>query len=338
MMINLEEFGELISKQEWAEKDGEIEYFNYLGKNKTYADDKFIFVRGERNGNKEFKLAVSIPEYESLPEIKFSTMGITSFSHILSIADAIRSGNGESLPVVIFGYHNAEEKDEETFQVKINEDTLLTILTIDKDHELIADKRYFADEKNKKDDPASSDFVAHYEFHDYGIYFEEVNESKLYLLNDEKSCFPESSKIELSNIIKNPLITTHIPNLNNLSGLIQFFNDGYVIYRIEPIYDDYGLVKDELYCLYEAYSFDEFEYPVFASSMHPFYFDNFDTGILPGPNRYCVDQIDRSIDLEDNTLIYSREIYEIKDEERRKLQELILEAKEKNEPCIPVID
>lgn len=335
MMINLEEFGELISKQEWAEKDGEIEYFNYLGKNKTYAGDNFIFVRGERNGNKEFKLAVSIPEYESLPEIKFSTMGITSFSRILSIADAIRSGNGESLPIVILGHHNVEEKDEETFQVKINENT---ILTIDKDHELITDKKYFADEKNKKDDPASSDFITHYEFHDYGIYSEEAEESKLYLLNDEKSCFPESNNIELPNIIKNPLITTHIPNLNNLSKLIQFFNDGYEIYRIEPIYDEYGLVKDELYCLYEAYSFDEFEYPVFALSMHPFYFDNFDTGILPGPNRYCVDQIDRSIDLEDNTLIYSREIYEIKDEERRKLQELILKAKEKSEPCIPVID
>jgi hypothetical protein len=334
-MINLEEFGELISKQEWAEKDGEIEYFNYLGKNKTYAGDNFIFVRGERNGAKEFKLAVSIPENESLPEIKFSTIGITSFSHILSIADAIRSGNGESLPIIILGYHNAEEKDEETFQVKINENT---IFTIDKDHELIVDKKYFADEKNKKDEPGLSDFVTHYEFHDYGIYTEEVGESKLYLLNDEKSCFPESNSIELSDIITSPLIYTPIPNLTNLSRLIQFFNDGYEIYRIEPIYDDYGLVKDELYCLYESYSFDEFDCPVFVSSMHPFYFDNFDTGILPGPNRYCVDQIDRSIDLEDNTLIYSREIYEIGDEERRNLQELILKAKKKNEPCIPVID
>ena len=334
-MINLEEFGELISKQEWVEKDGEIEYFNYLGKNKTYAGDNFIFVRGERNGDKEFKLAVSIPEYESLPEIKFSTIGITSFSHILSIADAIRSGNGESLPVVIFGYHNAEEKDEETFKVKINENT---IFTIDKDHELIVDKKYFANEKNKKDEPGLSDFVTHYEFHDYGIWMEEVGESKSYLLKDEKSTFPESDNIELSEIVKIPAISTTIPNLRNLPRLIQFFNDECEIYRVEPIYDGHGLVKDELYCLYESYSFDEFDYPVFTASMHPFYFDNFDTGILPAANKFSIDQIERSIDPEENMLIYSREIYEIEDEVKiLKLQKLIIEAKNKNEPCIPVI-
>lgn len=328
MMINLEEFGELISKQEWAEKDGEIEYFNYLGKNKTYADDKFIFVSGEKRKNQGYNCTVLIPDDNS--KVELFTPNIVSFSEILSLANAHKSSDGHSAPVSVYTYNNATEKDEETFQVKINDNT---VFTVDKNHDLITDKKYFANEKED-----SSDSSTHYEFHDYGIYSEEVGELKLYLLNDEKSCFPESNNIELSNIIKNSLITTNIPNLNNLSRLIQFFNDGYEIYRIEPIYDNYGLVKDELYCLYEAYSFDEFEYPVFASSMHPFYFDNFDTGILPGPNRYCVDQVDKSIDLEDNTLIYSREIYEIKDEERRKLQELILEAKEKSEPCIPVID
>ena len=73
--------------------------------------------------------------------------------------------------------------------------------------------------------------------------------------------------------------------------------------------------------------------------MHPFYYDNFDAGILPAANKFSIDQIDRSIDPEENMLIYSREIYEIKDnEKRRELQDLILEAKKKNEPCIPVID
>ena len=328
-MINLEEFGELISKQEWAEKDGEIEYFNYLGKNKTYAGDNFIFVSGEKRKNQGYNCTVLIPDDNS--KVELFTPNIVSFSEILSLADAHKSSDGHSAPVSVYTYNNATEKDEETFQVKINENT---ILAIDKDHELISDKKYFATEKEN-----SSDFSTHYEFHDYGIYTEEAGESKSYLLNDEKSCFPESDVIELSEIVKIPAISTSIPNLNNFPGLIRFFNDEYEIYRVEPIYDYHGLVKDELYCLYESYSFDEFDYPVFTASMHPFYYDNFDAGILPAANKFSIDQIDRSIDPEENMLIYSREIYEIKDnEKRRELQDLILEAKKKNEHCIPVID
>lgn len=341
-MINLEEFGELISKQEWAVKDGEIEYLTYLGKNKTYADNKFIFAKVERSGYTEFNCSIMVPEHESTseiieegPEIKFTTSKITSFSHILSIADAIRSGNRESLPIVILGYHNATEKDEDAFQIKINENT---IFCIDKDHELITEKKYFADEKSKND-IASDNFTAHYEFHDYGIYVSsETNESKSYLLNDEKSCFPESSNIELTDIIKNPLIPSQIPNLNDLPGLVKFFNNEKEVSHFEISYDEYGLPNNSYYCLYEAYKFDEYEYPVFAASLHPFYFDNFDSGILPGMDKFCIDQIDRSIDNE-NILIYSREIYEIKDKViLKELQNLIIEAREKNEPCIPVIE
>jgi hypothetical protein len=279
-----------------------------------------------------FSCKVSVPEDDSIPEIDLVTTNINSLSHILSIADSIKTNGAGVVPTNVFTYLNAKEKDQETFQVKINDNT---IFTIDKANELITDKKYFADEKINAD---SITPVSYYEVHYYGICADEVNELKSYLLNDEKSCFPESDVIELSEIVKISAISTSIPNLNNFPRLIQFFNDECEIYRVEPIYDVHGLVKDELYCLYESYSFDEFDYPVFVASMHPFYFDNFDTGILPGPNRYCVDQIDRSIDLEDNTLIYSREIYEIGDEERRNLQELILEAKKKNEPCIPVID
>lgn len=323
-MIDLNEFGELISKQEWISSKGKIENFIYLGTNKTYSGDKYVIIDGEDKGDGRYNCLIYIPEEtnEAIGNINISD--ISTLSKILSISDEIKNDTIN----VVYTYQNAKEKGIDTYKVKLNSSVELEL---DKDVTVVTDKKYFVKEIHQDQKEI------HYELHDYGFVCTEADESKTYFLNDVKSCVPESNSIILTDIITNPDIATSIPNLTNLPRFTSYHYDKDLKFLSYFTYDEYGILKDGTDCLYEAYCFDEYDNPIFISSLHPLYFDNFDTGLVPGKNKFCVEQIDRALD--SDIIIYSKEVYDIKDPDKiKELVELIKESKLKNEPCIAPIE
>lgn len=323
-MINLADYGKLIMKQEFTVDARENKIINalYLGRNENYDEDSIITIIMDPNEHGGFKCTVA----SNKGVVTCLTSNVDTVNRILSVAECADS-EGENTPVSICSYNNAMYKTDDSYTVTVNG----VGLEIDKNKKLVLDSKYFADE-----DLDTLNFSTHYEFHRYGVYCDDKdNNNRMYLLRDQFTSDDSTTSIELGKIKDKQCICSVIPNLNHIPENIVFYSDSEVTYRDDIQTDQFNVIYNCDNNLYEIYTSDEYDTPIFVSSMHPFYYDNFDTSIIPSRNRYCVDQIDRSLDDGEFIIIYSREVYDI-DNIDKLLKDIEL-AKDKKEPSIPII-
>ena len=318
-MINLQDYGELSMKQEFFINNNKIVNALYIGHNEMYDVSSFITIEIDKL---EYGYKCTVNS-NNKSKNEFKVNNIYTVNKLLSIAD-----HDIDVPVKIYSYDNSEKTEDDTFLVELNNISL----EIDKNKKLVIDGKYYANEVID-----NLVYQTHYEFQDYGIYCNDSNKEITYLLNGQNTSTYGIDCIELTKIRKNIDKCTVIPNLQDNVGRVIFYNDREIVYSDDLTYDNFGIVKSGDNMLYEAYTTDEFDTPIFISSLHPFYYDNFDTNLI-GINKYCIDQINRVFDSDDEIYIYTREVYDIDNEHLKKLLEEINKAKESKEPSIEILN
>ena len=335
-MLNLENFGKMIMKEEFVvnTKTHEVIDGLYLGEDEIYHNG-IIGLDITYMGKLTYKTIISKinKDEDSIQDKEIFTAKINNLRSLLAAEDAL-TDEGFEAPS-LYTWENSNNKDEEFFTFRFNG----IDLNCPKEHNLLVDKFVLLEFQKQESfaDQIINSKISEFHNHNYGLMLNRNDIFELqYYLNDESRLENGVNAIVTGQYVKNPNISLDLPNLSIMVENILFYNDDKKVAEVELRYDDDGLVKGGSSCLYESYTIDGFNKPVFSSSLHPFYFDTFDTGLIGyNGNRFCIDQINRYLD--DDLLEYTREVYEIDSDKKQDLLEEIKKAQESKEHVIPTI-
>lgn len=333
-MLELEKYGKTVIKEEFIvnTKTNEVVSGLYIGTDNMYFDGIVGLDINYCFRNTYKVIITKMNTNEELEDKILYTGSIKTLRHLLSSEYALND-DGYDAPT-LHTWKNSSVKDDEFYTIIFNGIEIIC----PKEHNLLGDKffllEYSSDEVFGKQ--AVDGTIIEYYCHDYGLCTYDLSDSKIYYFINNSKLENNIDRIEISDIIKNPNISLSLPNISYMPKTISYYDHNKLVKSITLEYDDYGLVKGGENSLYEFYTLEYFDKPVFATSLHPFYFDTFDTGLVGyNDNKFCIDQVNRYLD--EDLIEYTRDVYEIDPDKKEELLAEIKNIKELHEHAIPTI-
>ena len=329
--INLEDYGEIISTEEYLiDKEYKlISSFLYEGNVDTkYTEGKIeinsSFIREDDISKYEVCIEHKCKDSNNIAILRFNTKKLLPLYEYKNIIEDILSNKSKDikLPAKKYTYESASEKTENDFTINVTCNNTDVSFIFEKGYELIVDGRvvfgkkdndktilYIIGDKSYKkienDMSGNIDTISYVDF--------SCNEPYVVNLSDYKS---------------NSSICYLISHLMTVPEKMTINNNQNIIFE----YDEYGLLISSSIdsVLNEGVFFNDNDLD-YKLSVHPLYYDNFNTELIHGNNIYCLDIL---INESDKYYKYIRQLYRI---DPLKIIKLDLDLKEGENSKYPVI-
>ena len=336
--INLKNFGKIISTEEYIiDKEKKVvAQFNYKGKDvetKDTTGDILIsatYIKDDNNERNEVNIKQKAKKSGKIANITFnSAPRVLPLYAYKNIIEDIFSDKSKDLILTAkkYTYESSTSKSEKDFDISITCNNTDVTLTFDIDYEVLVDGRVVIARKGKE---------------------KEI----LYIIGDksykkiENNCsgnidtityvdfsYPDEPKVITFNTFDvNDNILAFIshymvlPYAMNIDGINNQFD-----------YDEYGLLySSSLHnVLNEGIYLDDKDKTLdYKISIHPLYYDDFNSELIYGNNLYCLDQIENE---SERFVKVTRRVYKIDDNKLEELDSLLRDAEYSDHPVADLI-
>ena len=307
--IILEKYGKIECIEEYYinKNNSDISYFYYFSNNKNtkVSEGKIEIECSLLDSKYETNIKHNKKDSDKIINCNFNTLSLFSLDKYIDYIELMLN-NTNSLSAIFHNYDNSNIKTENGYEVELDINNLsISIGPFDKDISTIVDGRCVKIYENNK-------IVGMYILSDNGYRFIELDD-KNQIISMQNIVFTGNNDykdIELSNILYNDSYLHNVPNLSILPTHIKIDDINFDIF-----YDKLGLPKytneSENNILYEEVK-DSNNELLYISSLHPMYFDKFDTLLSYSDKLYCLDII--IFDYDDENIKYTRTVYKIDDD------------------------
>ena len=332
-LLNLDDYGEEVLTSEYFidKQHGIISDFN-IKRNNTetrYTKGDFVisgsFISDEEGSRYETDILHVDKETDRPMRISLNTKTICTMGVYKNFVNNIISKKKNEdivLPAKKYTYESGINKTEHGFDVIITVGNTDVTLTFSKDDEVIVDGDSVVcikDRSIRKLYIITDNILK-------TINHERVAEN---IVNSTIVDFENNVDFYFNSITSEPALINIVPELTFPEESIVYKDK---LYKVD--HDNFGVIKsiDGSEVIYEIASDDEDKSYYYSASLHKFINDNFDNGLVPLKNLYCLDVVES---LDENFFRVMRRIYKI--DKLEEFEKYISDNKDSKELVLDII-
>ena len=336
--INLKKYGKVISTEEYLidKENFLIAEFNYIGETNT--DTKYTegqmsissyFVIDDSVKKHEVEILQKSKSSEKVARLNFSTYKVLPLYGYKNLIESIFSNKTKDIELDAkkYTYESSNIKSETDFSIVVNCNNTDITLTFDSEYTVVVNGRTVI---AKSKDNTSNQIV--YIIGDMSYMKVEIKHPTLIdsISFVDFSCSGEPNVVDLDMYSTENSILSVIEQYSSLPCRL---NNGVKNIKLE--YDEFGLLKKSSLdnVLFEEVYIGEDELD-YKASLHPLYFDYFNTELIYGNNYYCLEQLEN---ISEKFYRFTKQIYKINDDKTEDVNS-ILKEKESDHPLIELVN